>query len=783
MSLSDSENGATEALLSQNSGANTPSNSSPVKKVQPPITSLLASLKPSTPEEYASSKRSSASSNQSSSQKPAEITQRSEPWTDAPAPSTEYTSQDDSSGAMPISDQSSKASFEQQPKWAYSHNRNSLPLRQGPYLDVLSKPDTRRAKYTTLARPESVVSQGYGSAQEDNMSEFSHNRDSFMPRHSAIFMLPQAEFSKGSIIGDDTPSIIPRSQSQTPAFTRVRDSVASSTGGTAAAREAAVAAGYTSPKVKDAPVLSPSQQFNDYAPTELPSSESQRYTSKRSRRANAVAAGDYDSYNKEHYDPEAARKRSGGILSGWRKWGLLALLALIALAVGLGAGLGIGLNKKSNTHNNAAQSGSSGSGQQGSGSNINYASPNTTTPAGLTALPAWNWTDSEKKVYGVNIGGQFLLERWLFEDWMTQVGGENAYDEWTMSQNLGQDKMRDVLNEHMATWFKESDMDSFQKAGINMIRIPIGYWPFLSTSQTNEPYVNASQLDYLSVALNWAWQRKMYVLVDLHGLPGSQNGDQSSGHNMSLSSTGNNDVPWFTTANQDLSKTAVTNMLNWLSNHPARSVISGVTTVNEPQTNAGNTTRVSILKSFYTWSINAASKFNMPVILHHGFVTNPYTYWDDYMSDQDPSMVIFDDHPYPAWYQTPEPTNQTAITQNICTLGDDGKNFPVPVLMGEWSAVNDVNQTDFTSQYINTQLNTYGWSGGSMFFNFRVNTSQHPVIGPPANIGLTYSLLDMLPAANSVGQFPTYNGSVSVQDFTSSLLPSCGKTPSYSWTT
>lgn len=641
----------------------------------------------------------------------------------------------------------------QSPRWAYGRGDNAVPLRQGPYLD--SGDAVRSTGHRQSLVADSEGSHAFESAHEDPFND----AQTSAPPHTALFMSPAAG-SQTSV--DDTTGALPRSESQMPAYTRQRDSVATSTGGTAAAREAAVAAGYSSPRTRAAPVLSPSQHFNTY---DTPPLEAER---------EMPPPHESGVSEKAAYDPEATKGTSGGLLSGWRKWALIAALAIVALAIGLGVGLGVGLNKGSH-HTSHLHKGKTETAQ------TNVAAPDTTTPPDLKPLPPWNWTDTKNKVYGVNIGGQFLLERWLFEDWMTQVGGPEAWDEWSLSEKLGEDKMRDTLNEHMSTWFVESHMDEFKKAGINMIRIPIGYWPFLSTAETQEPYVNASHLDYLTLALNWAWKRSMYVVLDLHGLPGSQNGDQSSGHNMSLHSGGNNDVPWYQDKYQNLSKTAVTNMLDWIDKHPARSIVCGVTTVNEPQTDGGNKTRASILKDFYRWSIETTKKYKMPVVLHHGFIPHPYKYWEDFMSDQDPNMVIFDDHPYPAWFQNPNPTDEDKIKKNICDLGDEGKDFPVPVVMGEWSGVNNVNKSDVTTEYLNTQVNTYGWSAGSMFFNFRVNTTENPVLGPPVIIARTYSLLDLLPPDNPVGQFPIYNGSVPVHDFTSSLKPSCGSTPTYPW--
>jgi aryl-phospho-beta-D-glucosidase BglC (GH1 family) len=53
------------------------------------------------------------------------------------------------------------------------------------------------------------------------------------------------------------------------------------------------------------------------------------------------------------------------------------------------------------------------------------------------------------------------------------------------------------------------------------VRIPIGYWAY--EVGPGEPFISG-QLDYLRKAVTWAGQCNIKVIVDLHGVPGSQNG-------------------------------------------------------------------------------------------------------------------------------------------------------------------------------------------------------------------------------------------------------------------
>ena len=53
------------------------------------------------------------------------------------------------------------------------------------------------------------------------------------------------------------------------------------------------------------------------------------------------------------------------------------------------------------------------------------------------------------------------------------------------------------------------------------MRIPIGYWAYEVAS--GEPYIQG-QREYLLKAVDWAGKHGLKVIIDLHGVPGSQNG-------------------------------------------------------------------------------------------------------------------------------------------------------------------------------------------------------------------------------------------------------------------
>ena len=64
-------------------------------------------------------------------------------------------------------------------------------------------------------------------------------------------------------------------------------------------------------------------------------------------------------------------------------------------------------------------------------------------------------------------------------------------------------------------------MNLYPHFRLNHVRIPIGYWAYEVAS--GEPYIQG-QYEYLLKAIGWAGKHGLKVIIDLHGVPGSQNG-------------------------------------------------------------------------------------------------------------------------------------------------------------------------------------------------------------------------------------------------------------------
>ncbi len=114
-----------------------------------------------------------------------------------------------------------------------------------------------------------------------------------------------------------------------------------------------------------------------------------------------------------------------------------------------------------------------------------------------------------QKVRGVNTGGWFVLEPWITP---SIFQGNNAVDEYTFTASVSNAKS--ILQNHWNTWITQDDFNQMAAAGLNHVRIPIGYWSVLPID--GEPYVQGAY-DVLGQALDWASGAGLKVMIDLHG--------------------------------------------------------------------------------------------------------------------------------------------------------------------------------------------------------------------------------------------------------------------------
>ncbi|WP_342373092.1 discoidin domain-containing protein [Propioniciclava soli] len=86
----------------------------------------------------------------------------------------------------------------------------------------------------------------------------------------------------------------------------------------------------------------------------------------------------------------------------------------------------------------------------------------------------------------------------------------------TLTQRLGTDAAQRVLDTHQATWITEADLDTIAGLGLTFVRVPMGWTTFVNPDGSWK----AQPFDRLDWIVREAGERGLYVLLDLHTVPG-----------------------------------------------------------------------------------------------------------------------------------------------------------------------------------------------------------------------------------------------------------------------
>ncbi|KAF6750558.1 glycoside hydrolase superfamily [Ephemerocybe angulata] len=230
-------------------------------------------------------------------------------------------------------------------------------------------------------------------------------------------------------------------------------------------------------------------------------------------------------------------------------------------------------------------------------------------------------------------------------------------------------------------------------AGLNWLRIPLGFWAI--ETWDGEPYLAKTSWKYFLRVIEWARKYGLRVVLDLHAIPGSQNGLNHSGRLGAINFLmGNLGI-----ANAERTLDYLRVLTEYISQPQYKDVIQVIALVNEPL--AGDI-GVEPLSSFYLRAYNILrgvtgfGEGNGPYIaLQDGLQS--LQLWNDVLPGAD--RVIMDGHAYFA-FGGDNTASMVAPAENgepggtwpaqACTawggLYNNSRNAMGPTFCGEFSA-------------------------------------------------------------------------------------------------
>ncbi|WWD17228.1 hypothetical protein CI109_101666 [Kwoniella shandongensis] len=320
------------------------------------------------------------------------------------------------------------------------------------------------------------------------------------------------------------------------------------------------------------------------------------------------------------------------------------------------------------------------------------------------------------KVRGVNLGGWFIMENWMMPNYFDVPDLQDDYitDEWTFCEVLGKEECLTRLEKHWDSYITEDDFKRFANYSLNTVRIPMGYWSWTDPEEF-EPYIQG-QLPYLERALNWSSVWGLDVMMDLHGLPGGQNGQDNQGYKGPVEFQNN-------ATNMERAMQALANMTEFVTQDRFNGVVKAIELTNEPYIleYSPNGMNFDVLADFYVQGYNAVrgaehiqeSSNEVMVVIHDAF--QPVLNWKYFWSQEHLGMnwtnYALDTHIYDAFGGSSSKSWQEHL-DTICAQSaaiSEAQTY-FPVIVGEWALGVNTYCVDYKS--------CWGLSMNDVIYNF-----------------------------------------------------------------
>ena len=314
----------------------------------------------------------------------------------------------------------------------------------------------------------------------------------------------------------------------------------------------------------------------------------------------------------------------------------------------------------------------------------------------------WNEPISKRSKYairkqrGVNLGSWFALESWLTGS-LFQSLNESGSCDMDIVKGMNLEEAKQLLERHWDSFIDDGDWKWMKAHGINSVRIPILYAHFLAGNKEHTKLLKGTDYASFATVYEGAWQRivasiekaaslDIGVLIDLHGVPGGQNGDSHCGKSDGNVSFWNG---LHASSNRKLTIQILTALAEAVSQYDN---VIGLELMNEPQNH-------SCLEGFYVDAIKAIRASSSPAVaqlplyIGDGWDTNHYAKYVGKHSDIGNPLVL-DHHMYRCFTSH---DHRTSAEQHACDLdiGKQGKtawwlkgiseHAQGAIIIGEWS--------------------------------------------------------------------------------------------------
>ncbi len=276
-------------------------------------------------------------------------------------------------------------------------------------------------------------------------------------------------------------------------------------------------------------------------------------------------------------------------------------------------------------------------------------------------------------------------------------GGSQCKDEYSLLKTeSGQAK----IQHHHQTFITEEDFKWLKAHDIEIIRLPFGWWVF----DDFEPWVG--HIEQLDFTINMAEKYHLKLLLDLHGLPGSQNGSDHSGQI--------NGDKWLHPVNLNLTSKVLTKIT---TRYRSSTAFWGIEVANEPKVTLLNRHKIlDFYHQIYAKLIDICP--DKKIIFSDGYKT-------DFFNCRLPKGAILDKHHYQLFS---DKLKNMLFSEHLDwakkqrPIIEDLANCQ-PIIIGEWSLGLDKRPSAFSHRqlYFDAQYTALKSAEAIFFWNYKID--------------------------------------------------------------
>ena len=293
---------------------------------------------------------------------------------------------------------------------------------------------------------------------------------------------------------------------------------------------------------------------------------------------------------------------------------------------------------------------------------------------------------------GTNLGNWLLLETWMFAIKHDDIPDQYQFEK-AMSDRFGEAEKERLMEIFRESWMSEKDFDVIKSFGMNCIRLPINH-RILEVDE-KPMQLKPDAFKWIDWTLEQCEKHGIYVILDLHGLPGGQTMEHTCGRE------GRNQL-W---ESQHHRKRAVWIWQQIAKRYKDRKVVAAYDLMNEPY--GGTWEQVSEVSVELYHTVREVDKNH--IIILPGMYHSLNLYNDKKFRKL--KNVAFTLHFYPGMFGSkPTKENHANFIQTLPLHQKQMKSWNAPLLVGEFNVVYGRAGGAKLMRYYYDRYAEYGWA-------------------------------------------------------------------------